>query len=98
VDWLTPWHAEQSLQATVELAREVGPGHLLWQVPVRVLARRQDCDDVLFALEDGTGRVAVVHLTWQIEHDPRWPSIELFDDLEDFRRHRMRSDHETFVA
>ena len=47
-----------------ELLREVGVGHPLHGLPVRTLARRQDCDDVLFAIEDGTERVAVVHLTW----------------------------------
>lgn len=98
MDWLIPWHAESSPQAATELAREVCPGHPLWQLPVRVLARRQDCDDVLFALEDGTGRVAVVHLTYQAAHDPLWPSVELFDDFEDFRRRRMQLDHEAFVA
>jgi hypothetical protein len=63
-----------------------------------VLARRQDCDDVLFALEDGTGRVAVVHLSYQIERDPRWPSVEWFDGIEDFCRRRMQTDHAAFVA
>lgn len=96
--WLTPWFAESSQQAASELAREVRPGHPLWQVPVRVLARRQDSDDVLFAVDDGTGRVAVVHLTYQVEQDPRWPSVTLFEDFGDFRRRRMQADHEAFVA
>lgn len=63
-----------------------------------MLARRQDCDEVLFALEDGTGRVAVVHLTWQAERDPRWPAVEMFRDLDDFRRRRMQMDHDAFAG
>lgn len=96
--WSIPWRAESSPRAAIELAREVGPGHPLWQVSVRVLARRQDCDDVLFALDDGTGRVAVVHLTFQAERDPHWPATELFGDLADFLIRRMRPDHEAFAG
>jgi len=98
VDWLIPWQAESSPQAVAELAREIRSGHPLWQIPVRVLARRQDSDDVLFAVDDGTGRVAVVHLTYQVELDPRWPSVALFDSIEDFRRRRMQADHEGFAT
>lgn len=37
-----------------ELNRELSPGHPLFGLPVETLARRHDCDDVLFALTDGT--------------------------------------------
>ncbi len=59
-----PWHsvaddAAQVAGMELELARELSAEHELYGLPVRTLARRQDCDDVLFAIEDGTGRVAV---------------------------------------
>ena len=56
-----------------ELIRELSAGHPLYGVPVRTLARRQDCDDVLFALSDGSGRVAVVHLTWTQSRPEQFP-------------------------
>lgn len=67
VEWLEPWHpvAENPVQVAGierELARELAAEHPLFGLPMRALARRQDCDDVLFAVEDGSGRVAVVHL------------------------------------
>ena len=46
------------------LRRELSAGHPLYDMPTRAVGRRQDCDDVLFSIEDGSGRVAVVHLTW----------------------------------
>lgn len=57
-----------------ELARELPAGHVLKNCTVRALARRLDRDDVVFELEDG--RRCVVHLTWKIETDPRWPRYE----------------------
>lgn len=74
-----PWHEDDSETLATELRRETPPGHVLHGVPVRALARRRDCDDALFALEDGTSRVAVVHLTYAAEADPRWPDTEIFE-------------------
>ncbi len=41
------------------------PDHELYGLPVPAIARPVDTDDVLNAIEDGTGRVADVHLTWR---------------------------------
>jgi len=46
-----------------ELALEVGPRHPLFDCPARAVAQREDCDDVLFLLNDGGW--AIVHLTWR---------------------------------
>ncbi len=95
MEWLEPWspvaHGEE---LDDELRREVGPGHPLHGVATRTLARRGDCDDVLFALEDGTGRVAVVHLTWTSRppERPPWPSTRLFASLEAWARTGMVTD------
>jgi hypothetical protein len=98
-----PWLLiEQRFIATTadELAREVGPQHVLRGKKARAIARRQDCDDVLFALEDGTSACAVVHLTYsrREESDPRWPSTEIFSSLEEWHAKRMLPDHEDFVS
>jgi hypothetical protein len=103
VEWLVPWHSVSDDPAQVagmerELKRELSAGHPLFGLPVKTLARRQDRDDVLFALEDGTGRVAVVHLTWTQsppEHPP-WPDTNLFQNLVVWAADGMRSDAADF--
>ena len=81
-----------------ELRRELSAGHPLSGLPVRTLARRQDCDDVLFAVEDGSGRVAVVHLTWTHTppEQPPWPGTTVFPSLEAWAAEGMRADAEEF--
>ncbi|XUM21622.1 hypothetical protein ACRAVF_30785 [Bradyrhizobium oligotrophicum S58] len=78
---------DDRLRATfeAELARELAPGHALATLPVRIIAKRDDCDDILVTLNDG--RVAVVHLTWSghREADTRCPTTAIYDSLEDWR-------------
>jgi hypothetical protein len=84
-----PWYllTDDRLRAALEaeLARELSPRHVLAKLSVRIIAKRDDCDDVLLALNDG--RVAVVHLTWSggREADTRWPTTVIYDCLEDWR-------------
>ncbi|HTN04160.1 MAG TPA: hypothetical protein VL132_19875 [Planctomycetaceae bacterium] len=93
--FLEPWHAESAPEFAAELQRELVPGHVLFGAPVMAVARRQDCDDVLFAIRDGTERMAEVHLTWHRETDPRWPRTVLFPSMEAWME-SMRSDHDEF--
>jgi hypothetical protein len=69
-----------------ELTREVCQKHRIFQRAIRALARRVDCDDVLFLTNDAERPLAVVHLTWrgQEESDPTWPITELFADWNEF--------------
>jgi hypothetical protein len=104
VTWLIPWHAnvprpEANDGSAKELHREMTKSHPLFGITVRDVAYRQDCDDVLFELLDGSGRFALVHLTFakQPEVDPRWPRTEIFKDFEHFEHQRMRPDHVKFV-
>jgi hypothetical protein len=62
-----------------ELARELPPGHVLKVVGLRAIARRFDRDDIAFKLDDD--RLCVVHLTWNVERDPRWPHTEFVTEL-----------------
>lgn len=84
--WAAPWHVvlNESEKLVQEFKRECPFGHCLKNVDVSVLAMRQDCDDVLFRLDDSSGRYAVVHLTGQLESDPKWPWTVLFKDFSDF--------------
>ncbi len=97
MNWLAPWYESSDASLVAELEREVCVGHPLWRLSVRLLARRQDCDDVLFEVEDRSGRVAVVHLTFSVEKDPRWPITEIFQSLEEFVARRMAPEHESWV-
>jgi hypothetical protein len=69
-----------------ELHDEVSESHVLFGIKTRSVARRQDCDDVLFELLDGSGRFAVVHLTYarHPELGPRWPETVVYGDWTEF--------------
>jgi hypothetical protein len=98
VEWLAPWlciehDPSQVRKLEAVLREELAPGHSLYGVPVRAIARRQDCDDVLYALDDGTGRFAVVHLTWKHRPDrPPWPWAVMYSSIENFVATGMRPD------
>lgn len=102
MEWLAPWRPIAGEEATgLErvLRREVGPNHVLHGLPVRALARRVDCDDVLYAIKDGTCRVVNVHLTWTQDPPVRepWPTATFFSSFDVWRRDGMQSDHDEFA-
>lgn len=98
IQWLEPWvpiEADQRQYFEVELKREALPGHALYGVEVKAIARRVDCDDVFFALLAHSPALAVVHLTYAtLEVSAQWPHTRLFDTLEDWIENCMRVDHE----
>src|SRR5688572_25990080 len=100
VKWLVPWHPIAEVTSVEVLAQELraelSRHHVLFGIGVRAVGRRQDCDDVLFELLDGSGRFAVVHLTYarHPEPDPCWPETTLYDSWSDFERERMTADAE----
>jgi hypothetical protein len=105
MEWLAPWYSianipDQMAGMERELRRELSAGHPLHGLPVRALGRRQDCDDVLFALEDGTGRVAVVHLTWTQSppERPPWPATTVYPSFEGWVAEGVRPEHDEFRA
>jgi hypothetical protein len=104
MEWLEPWESidkEQTAAAfELRLRLEVAPGHALHGIPGVALAVRCDCDDVLFALLDGTHRVAVVHLTWTRNppDTPPWPGSSLFPHFRAWVEDGMRRDHEDWTA
>lgn len=102
IKYLPPWKAIGQFADNLvkELDREVTEGHKLWKAPVKAIAQRTDSDDVLFKIEDGTSRCAVVHLTWsgEPEEDPKWPDTCVFDSLETWATECMLADHQKFIG
>lgn len=92
-----PWWVPQNLNAfEKQLAEETPSGHVLDGIGVRALASRQDCDDVLFELLDGSSRVAVVHLTYSANVDRAWPRTKLFANYSAWLSEGMIPDSEDF--
>lgn len=97
--WLDPWWSterkDEHFQRTFreQLARELSPGHCLFELPVKIIARGNG-DDALFELLDGSGRVADVHLTWG-QHQQRlpYPATAIYPSLEDWMSQVMLPQH-----
>ena len=67
----------------VELEREVPVGHVLRGARVVPVAVRRHLKDTIYWLPDEAAW-AVVHLTWAVETDPRWPAavrLERWSDV-----------------
>jgi hypothetical protein len=103
LEWRVPWYSiadnpDQVAGMERELQRELSAGHPLFGLQVCAVGRRQDCDDVLFAIEDGTDRVAVVHLTWTHTppESPPWPGTILYDSFDAWLAEGMLHDYEDF--
>jgi hypothetical protein len=97
IEWLVPWCPVEALveQSGLlkQLQRELPTGHILKGEHVTAIGRREDCDDVLFALEDG--RVAVVHLTWSDKTGPDtdFPWTRMFASFDEFSTDEMTPEH-----
>lgn len=103
--WLKPWYSirDNPNQVTAmerELRRELSPGHPLHGLPVLAIGCREDNDDVLFLIEDDSGRVAMVHLTWtnRPPERPPWPATFIFPSLGTWIEQGMRADHDALGA
>jgi hypothetical protein len=81
-------------ELVAELERELPEQHILYKKPVKALARRTDCDDVLFQICDSSEQVAVVHLTWSGKQDlhTKFPWTEIFTSFAEFEKSRMQPD------
>lgn len=97
IHWEVPWHRlEAPDRMETELRRELPPGHVLFDVLVRGLGYRQDCDEVALALLDGSHKYAVVHLTYSKETDPRWPDTDIMESAEALQE-RVNADRDDFA-
>ena len=84
MEFLEPWFANSDPRIVAELHREMPRGHVIEAVEISAVASRKDCDEVLYALNDGSDRFAIVHLTLSKsrETDPRFPETWIFRNHE----------------
>lgn len=68
----------------------------MFGLPVRTAAARIDSDDFLFEISDGSGRYAVVHLTWKKESSPEWPHSEIYASFQEWVVKRFIQDVTSF--
>jgi hypothetical protein len=99
MEFLYPWVALRNPKdIDDQLAREIPPGHVLIGVPVQALAQMDGSDDFLYQLLDGTGRMAVVHLTYTENVSAQWPWTEFFASYTEWATTRMKSDGDGIQA
>lgn len=85
-DWPEGWRDVSVMEReglASEIARELAEGHILKRRAFTVIARRDDQDDVLLALDDG--EIAEMHLSWARETSPNFPGAMLFVDFAAWR-------------
>ena len=104
MEWLEPWWSTERQDAKFhetfrkQLKLELPPGHVLYEVPARLIGRGNG-DDALFELLDGTGRVAQVHLTWaKVRERLPWPVTAVYDSREDWAEKSMKPEHEEWAS
>ena len=69
-----------------ELQREVCPGHPLYRVACRAVARCQNFNEFLLLTANPEMPLALVHLTWRREHRPTFPWFRGYKSGEEFKR------------
>lgn len=78
-----------------ELRREMPESHVLYQSELDAIAVHVECGykDFVFATNNEIHPIAVVHLTYSVESDPRWPSTKLISNLAEWIN-EMQLDYE----
>lgn len=102
IKMLAPWQSmdgwpDRQVRAgflSAHFLAEVPQEHLLYGLRASAVACRRDRDDILFEVEGGEMPLAVVHMTWQKETDPRWPRTKFFQSWEQFVQDEMLPAHE----
>ncbi len=86
-EWWLVRDQDQAAELTREVQRELTPGHVLHGLRIEAVAVKRHLKDVIFWLPDSS-QWALVHLTYKVEPDPRWPTaivasdwLELVDEL-----------------
>ncbi|WP_437227686.1 hypothetical protein SH661x_000503 [Planctomicrobium sp. SH661] len=102
--WLEPWWSTEDQSAAFhetflrQLKLEVPPGHPLFGAPVRLIARGNG-DDALFEFLDGSGRVAIVHLTWATRQERLpWPVTTVYPHLQTWGEEVMIPQHREWTG
>lgn len=94
IDLAYPWYkSESGLENELKRELRLNPLHPLSGVEPESIARRRDCDDVLFALKNCKQPLAVVHLTWaSVELCKDWPDTVLYSSYCDWIENCMYRD------
>ena len=86
-----PSNLTKAMQLYKELQRELSNGHILYEKAVKVIAHREDSDDILCQHENNKTRFTVIHLTWSgKEEDKKYPFVEFDGDFNDFLNYDNR--------
>lgn len=97
--WLRPWQGigDRAKMIDTELTKELSEGHSLHGLSVWAIAKRSDCDDVLFAIE-GEERLAVVHLTWsgKSESNKNFPLTDIYIGWQDWVDRCLLPEHRSY--
>lgn len=96
LNFLEPWQQTDTPSLyEAELKKELTFLHPLKWKRVRAIAIRTDRDDVLFEIQSGCYRYAVVHLTWQGKRERNWkfPVSRFYKDWQDLFNNRIQQDH-----
>ena len=72
------------------LKQDLPKGHVLSGLELKAVARRVDQDDVLFEVVGGDQPLAVVHISWRRETDPRWPWTTFYQSWDEWVEKAMR--------
>lgn len=94
---LPPWHfVDRGLNNQLE--KEISRGHILYGKDVKTIARRQDNDDVLFAIFDADFKYAKVHLTWSQSKpvDNSYPTTKTYKDWADVHENVFSPDNKNW--
>ena len=94
VEFFPPWEPCTGLEKQLE--KEIRRGHVLHGVEARAVAKRGDCDDVLFDLPEHEFPVAQVHLTWGAAIAPDFPATRLYKSWSDWVENCLYPDAEEF--
>jgi hypothetical protein len=80
---------ERSKVLSDELIKELPPCHLLYEVPVNVVAHREGTDDILCHHIEAPQRFTVIHLSWigKTEIDEKHPYVEVDGSFDDFHNY-----------
>ena len=92
--WPDQWYEvrpENRISLELELSHEISSSHVLFGRSVHAIARREDCDDVLFAVV-GSSQVAQVHLVYRgKELHSDWPTTVLYESLSEWQEEQTEA-------
>jgi hypothetical protein len=96
ISYLEPWWSTIEMDDNGkflkdELIKEINPDHLLYNLNIDVIAKRQDNDDILVEMDNGT--LALVHLTWSGKPESKnYPRVEYYSSKIDFWKRKLKND------